>query len=247
MPQNISSKFSDKRKDEDYVFAKKVRDYRKIIRFYIIPIASVLIFLTILVLTIVPNVKYMLDGLEKGKELRETSKLLDSRISRLESMRDQHDRNTQILSTVNSIIPSEQSEVVRFRQKVAGIGSGNNLQIDSLQAGETIIEERDTNVVSKTTNFQLIEIPSKFAFNGPFDGFRDLFVELYSGNDFFIISRMNLDIDNSSRSSESWKGNFDLTKYQFYEDDNVRDYAEIPETELVNLEVIKFIENNFGL
>ena len=163
MPQNISSKFSDKRKDEDYVFAKKVRDYRKIIRFYIIPIASVLIFLTILVLTIVPNVKYMLDGLEKGKELRETSKLLDSRISRLESMRDQHDRNTQILSTVNSIIPSEQSEVVRFRQKVAGIGSGNNLQIDSLQAGETIIEERDTNVVSKTTNFQLIEIPSKFA------------------------------------------------------------------------------------
>jgi len=247
MAQNISTKIVDKTKEDDYPFAKKVRDYRKLIRFYLIPIVSVLIFLFILVFTIVPSVRHMIDGLEEGKELREESKHLDSRINRLTSMRENDARNRQILSKINQIIPSEQTEVVRFRQKVAGVGTNKGLEIDSLQAGETIVDGNNRNVVASTTNFQLIEIPSKFGFTGGFNGFRELFRDLYAGDDFFVISHMDLNVNNMNVGLDSWEGRFDLTKYQFYEDNPTRDYADVSETEPVNQQVIRFLEENFGI
>lgn len=247
MAQNISSKIVDKTKDEDYPFAKKVRDYRKLFRFYLIPIVSVLIFLFILVFTIIPSVRHMVNGLEEGKQLREESKNLDNRINRLTSMREQDEQNRRILAKVNQIIPSEQSEVVRFRQKVAGVGTGKGLTVDSLQAGEVIVDENNRNIVSSTTNFQLIEIPSRFAFTGGFNGFRELFRDLYAGDDFFVISHMDLNVNNFNLGADSWEGRFDLTKYQFYEDGSTRDYAEVLETEPVNQEVLRFLEENFGI
>lgn len=248
MAQNISTKIVDKTKEDDYPFAKRIRDYRGLVRFYLIPILSVLIFLFIFIFTIVPNVKHMIDGLEEGKELKDESKLLDDRIDRLTSMKEYDSHNLEILSKINQLIPSEQSEVVRFRQKVAGVGIGKGLTVDSLQAGEVIIDEGEKNIVSSTTNFQLIEIPSRFGFTGQFGGFRGLFNDLYAGADFFVISKMDLDVNNvNSGRWSAWEGRFDLTKYQFYEDNSIRDYANVPETEPINQEVIKFLEENFGM
>lgn len=241
---NISTKIIDKRKDEDYPFAKRVRDYKKLLRFYIIPITSVSIFLFILLFTIIPNVRYMIDGFEEGKELKQESKELDTRIERLTAMQERDDANKQLLANINQIIPSEQSEVVRFRQKVAGVGTGRGLAVDSLQAGELIIGE--DSVIESTSSFELIEIPSRFAFTGSFNGFRELFRELYSGDDFFVISSMDLNVNNFGFGTDSWEGRFDLTKYQFYEEGESSDYANVPETQPVNQEVLRFLEENFG-
>lgn len=248
MAQNISTKIVDKTKEDDYLFAKKFRNYRGLVRFYLIPITSVLIFLLILVFTIVPNVKYMVDGFEEGQKLKQESKVLDDRINILTSMQEEDSRNLQILSKVNQIIPSEKSEVVRFRQKVAGIGTGKGLIIDSLQAGEIITDEGDQDSIFSKSNSRLIEIPSRFGFTGQFGGFRELFSDLYAGVDFFVISKMDLDVNNvNSGKLNSWEGRFDLTKYQFYEDNSNIDYANVPETEPINQEVVRFIEENFGI
>lgn len=241
---NISTKIIDKTKDDDYPFAKRVRDYRKLIRFYIIPIISVILFLAILVFGIVPNVRYMIDGFQEGQELKNESKELDARIDRLASMKQRDQDNRQLLSKINSLIPSEQSEVVRFRQKVAGIGVGKGLSVESLQAGELIIE--DNRNIIETSGSQLIEIPSRFGFTGLFNGFRELFRELYSGEDFFIISNMDLNVNNFNIGVDSWEGRFDLVKYQFYEEGTVNDYLNVRETEPVNQEVLRFLEDNFG-
>lgn len=246
MARTISSKISNKSKDGDYPFAKKTYDYKKLAKFYFVPIISVVIFLALLVFTIIPNVNYMIDGLEKGKQLRAESEDLDNRINSLSSMQAQDEQNRQILNKINQIIPSEQSEVVRFRQKVAGVGTGKGLSVDSLKAGEVIVDENGRNIVSSTTNFQLIEIPSKFAFTGSFNGFRELFKDLYSGDDFFVISKMDLNIVNLNSGLGSWEGSFDLTKYQFYEGEENMDYSEVSDTTPVNQEVLKFIEENFG-
>lgn len=244
--RNISTKIIDKTKDEDYPFAKKVRDYRKLVRFYIIPIISVAIFFFILLFTVVPNVRYMIDGFEEGQELKRESKELDKRIDRLSAMKQNDSENRQLLSKINQIIPSEQSEVVRFRQKVAGVGTRKGLEVDSLQAGELIVEENSENVIDSSSGFQLIEIPSRFSFTGSFNSFRELFKELYSGEDFFVISNMDLNVNNFSFGVDSWEGRFDLTKYQFYEEGDSSDYANVPETQPVNQEVLKFLEDNFG-
>jgi len=106
MAQNINNKIVDKRNDDDYMFAKKKPNYRKLFHFYLIPIISVSIFLLLLVLTIIPNVKYMMDGLEEGKELKKESELLDQRIAILKTLKSREEEDLQILNKVNLIIPS---------------------------------------------------------------------------------------------------------------------------------------------
>lgn len=245
MAQNISNKIVDKRNEDDYAFAKKTRNYKKLFRFYLLPIISISIFLVILMFTIIPNVKYMINGLEEGKQLKKESEELDRRISLLKTLKTREEENQQILNKVNLIIPSEQSEVVKFRQKVAGLATNEGLLVESLQAGENIIDEDDA--VIENNNNQLIEIPSKFSFSGDFDAFRKLFLTLYEGDDFFIITNMDLDISSVGQSSGTWKGQFDLTKYQFSERQSEEDYMNISERQPVNQSVINFIEQNFGL
>lgn len=245
MAQNINNKIVDKRSDDDYLYAKKKTNYRKLFHFYLIPIVSVSIFLLILVLTIIPNVKYMMDGLEEGKELKKESEQLDQRIAILKTLKSREEENLQILNKVNLIIPSEQSEVVNFRQKVAGLAIEQGLIVESLQAGENIIEDKKTD--TEPSNNQLIEIPSKFSFAGEFDSFRQLFLKLYEGEDFFIITNMDLNVNNSFQSPGAWKGQFDLTKYQFSAKQSEDDFMNISEKEPVNKSVVTFIEQNFGI
>lgn len=187
----------------------------------------------------------MINGLEEGKQLKKESEELDRRISLLKTLKTREEENQQILNKVNLIIPSEQSEVVKFRQKVAGLATNEGLLVESLQAGENIIDEDDA--VIENNNNQLIEIPSKFSFSGDFDAFRKLFLTLYEGDDFFIITNMDLDISSVGQSSGTWKGQFDLTKYQFSERQSEEDYMNISERQPVNQSVINFIEQNFGL
>lgn len=245
MAQNISNKIIDKTKEDDYVFAKKVRDYRKLLRFYIIPFVSVLIFVFLLIFTIIPNINYMIDGLDEAKELKAQSSQLDSRITKLGKLKDDEERYLQILSKVNQIIPSEQSEVVKFRQKVAGFATDEGLEIQSLKAGENILDD-NRNIEPENSNNQLIEIPSKFSFTGNFDSFRELLKKLYSGEDFFIITNMDIDVNNLNLTGVNWKGQFDITKYQFSQSDLQDDFSDISESENINNGVILYIEQNFG-
>lgn len=245
MADNISNKIVDKRSEEDYVFAKNARNYKKLFRFYFLPIISISIFIIILVFTIIPNVNYMIDGLKEGQELKRESEELDQRIALLKTLQTRDAENQQILTKVNQIIPSEQSEVVKFRQKVAGLAVSEGLNVESLQAGENIIDEEDAQLEDK--NNQLIEIPSKFSFAGDFDAFRRLFIKLYEGEDFFIITNMDLDVNRFGQASGAWKGQFDLTKYQFSERQSEDDYMNVSEKQPVNQNVINFIEQNFGI
>lgn len=245
MAQTISNKIVDKRSDDDYVFAKKRQDYKKLLRFYIFPIISIIIFLIIFVFTIIPNVKYMINGLEEGQDLKEESEALDRRIAQLKTLKSREVENQQILDKVNVIIPSEQSEVVKFRQKVAQLAMSKGLAVESLQAGENIIDEEDS-IIDGAGN-QLIEIPSKFSFSGDFNSFRELFLTLYEGEDFFIITNMDLDRNNFGANAGNWKGQFDLTKYQFSLRQSEDEYINIPESQTVNQQVINFIEQNFGI
>ena len=245
MAQNISNKIIDKTKEDDYVFAKKVRDYRKLLRFYIIPFVSVLIFVFLLIFTIIPNINYMIDGLDEAKELKVQSTQLDARITKLGKLKDDEERYLQILSKVNQIIPSEQSEVVKFRQKVAGFATDEGLEIQSLKAGENILDD-NRDIELENSNNQLIEIPSKFSFTGNFDSFRELLKKLYSGEDFFIITNMDIDVNNLNLTGVNWKGQFDITKYQFSQSDLQDDFSDISESENINNGVILYIEQNFG-
>lgn len=247
MAQSLRTKISDKTKD-DYPFAKRILDYKKFFKFYFVPIVSIVLFFIVLAFAIIPNITHLINGFEEGQKLKEDTQKLDKRIAKLRKMQEEDERNNYILSKINQIIPTDKSEVVRFRQKVANIGTNKGLSVDSLQAGEVILSEdgRKSNNESRT-GFQLTEIPSRFTFVGDFYGFRELLKELYAGDDFFIISLMELNVNNSRFDVPSWKGNFDLTKYQFYEDIETRDYSKVAESEPINKSVIRFIENNFGI
>jgi hypothetical protein len=245
MNKSIASNVTDKREEDDYPFRKKVLDYRKFLKFYLIPIVSVLIFVILFIFTIVPNIKYMFDGLQDVNSLQDESKKLDSRINVLKTLKENEDVDRQTLGIINQLVPSENSEVVKFRQKVAEYGKQKGLEVESLKAGESILSEKDKNVLLETSHYQLIEIPSKFTFTGPFGSYRELLKTMYNGDDFFVISSMKLDVSADNRSSLLWRGDFDVIKYQFSQSSTGSNYSQVPETQPVNQSVVNFVRENF--
>lgn len=244
MSTSIHKKVSDKRRDEEYPFIKASYKYKNIFKFYFLPIFSVVIFFLIMIFAIVPNITYMRDQLQIVRALRDESNEYDRRISALNELKKDAESYKSLLEKVNSLVPSEQSEVVKFRQRVAQNGQDNRLIVENQKTGEILVD--DSNVVEKTTNFQLIEIPSNFLFKGEFNSLREFLRTMYEGDDFFVISSMDLDIEVIRNVGSIWMGDFDLIKYQFSEDSQTSRYEEVSEFEPINQEVVKFMGDNFG-
>lgn len=246
MNKSIASNVTDKREEDDYPFRRKVLDYRKFIKFYLIPIVSVLIFIILFIFTIIPNIKYMFDGLQDVNSLKDESEKFDARIAVLKTLKENEDQDRQTLGIINQLVPSENSEVVKFRQKVAQYGREKGLEVESLKAGESIINEKDKNVLLETSHYQLIEIPSKFTFTGPFGSYRELLKTMYNGDDFFVISSMKLDVSADTRTGLLWRGDFDMIKYQFSQSSTGANYSQVPETQPINQSVVNFVRENFA-
>ncbi len=242
----VKTKITDKREDDEYPFRKKVRDYRKFGKFYLVPITSVGIFIIIFIFTIVPNIRYMFDGLQEVNSLRDESEKLDMRLNVLKTLKEKEDQDRRILSMINNLVPSETSEVVKFRQEVAEMGKQKGLVAESLKAGESILDDKNKSVIIQTPDYQVIEIPSKFSFLGQFSSYRELLRSLYNGDDFFVISSMDLEVNQSNGSGNIWRGDFDIIKYQFSLSSTEANYSQILESQPINQSVVRFLEENFA-
>lgn len=247
MSQDISNKIIDRREDDYYPFRKRIINYGNALRFYILPISSVVIFVLIIIFAVIPNVSYMLDGLSEAQKLADESEELNRRIKRLDQLTNDIDRNKLLLEQLNNLVPTENTQVVNFRQKVAEIGERKGLEVESLKAGELIIEGPDVELINQGNSnlFSVIEIPSTFSFSGNFSSYRELLKDLYAGDDFFVVSKMDLNLTNPGSRNQNWQGEFDLIKYQFTGKTDEAKYLNVSEFSQVNQRVVKFIEENF--
>lgn len=251
--QRVDKKIVDRTIDEEYPFRKRVVDFGKYLRFYYIPSLSILILVVIFFLAIKPNLTKMFELRDDIQKLEDKDLLLDTRLKKLKLLDEQSNDTALILAKINTIIPTEQSEVVTFRERVVGIIEFNGIRVQQVRAGENRISadsQQQVDEGSILSQFEIIEIPTTFVTSGGFSGFRNFLKELYGGNDFFVVRKMELaaGTGEDTLSQLRWSGNFELIKYQYSLSEDVNPdqvYLAIQPEEQPDEQVIKFVQENF--
>lgn len=212
-------------------------------RFHFLPLLSVAFFALIIFVAVIPNVQKIFGTIDEIDSLKNKDKDLNARITRFEELKAQNTQMQAIIDKINVIVPTGNSEVVKFRDRISTTADLNKISLESSKSGETLT------IVSQlqTGNFGIIEIPSEFNMGGPFSGFRNFLNGLYQGTDFFVVNEMALS-GVKSTTEDQWQGQLNLVKYQFFTEegfDPTQVYATISENDNPDQSVIDFLQSKF--
>jgi hypothetical protein len=233
------------------VDASKAIDYSKMkifIKFYAVPILSAAIFFGIIFFAVIPTIKGMFSTLDEVDKLKSEDKALQTRIEKLTALENENVLRKDLINTINFLIPTGNSEVVKFRDRVAKATIQQNLILQSDLIGEQILENTSAEKNSSIVGFNLIQIPTEFDITGKFFNFRSFLDKLYVGQDFFIVNEMKVSSAPTPENPENWSGSFTLTKYQFFADEKFsgsEKFILISEDQSPDQVVIQFLEDNF--
>lgn len=213
---------------------------------YTVPIIAILIFVAILVILVFPtyeNISQNFQLLDSKKGEIENQK---KRLTELELIATESIQNSEFIEKLDSIIPSGVTEVVAFQRKIVEIADENNIQVDDAIVGEKILLNQNAvdSTIQTTKDLYIVQIPIQFKLIGSVVDFENFLNDIYSGEDFIIVSEMNL---NNNGESEDTTMNITLSKYQFLPVD-MEDVTflglvdSIPNTAILSPNVIDFIE-----
>ena len=192
---------------------KKRDSYMRIIRIYIIPIISVLIFMNILIFFVIDKVGDLLNDVDEINSLENDLDTQSTLLDNIELLEEEEDTLLTNLSAINSIAPSGETEVVSFSEKVFNIAQSHNL------SGVHQITSDNRDVASETVStassaVKLLEVPVTFNLVGNFSDIDEFITELSQIDDFVIISGFKL----AGNLDDGWTFQLTFSKYQFEED-----------------------------
>lgn len=220
----------------------------KSVRFYALPLISFLLFLLIVVGTVLPNISAVFYKIDEINILREKDTKLSQRLTRLANLAAQQAQRDVLLAKINEIVPTSQSQVVTFRQRVIDTAANQSVKLDSAVLGEVLIEQDSDNTESIAPGLFLVRIPSDFTLSGQIDGFRRFLSSLYLGEDFFVVNELNLRRLETEEGFESWSAQMNLVKYQFFTSDTfdpIQAYNSVSEQVIPSKVVVDFLQNRF--
>jgi hypothetical protein len=217
--------------------------------YYITPVISIIAFILIMIYGVIPNASSMSDKVIAVNYLITQDTEIKARIVKLEGIKNDLTNLQTTLSEIDSIVPEGKTEVVKFSQRIRDAinlnmssVTGPAITMNDIKTGET---QLTTATGSQVAGLTINQVPTQFTFSGGLPRFRQFFKNLYSGQDFFVVDKMNLSYD---ASSQQWYGDVSLVKYQF----NVADtfnaaqiYGSVSENTNPNQKVIDFIQTKF--
>jgi len=222
------------------------------VMYYITPVISILAFILIIALGLIPNAGIMNDNIQQINALKEEEAALKARVVKLNTLRSNIIKMDAIIEKINAIVPEGTTEVVRFAQKIRSAINVNMeryegdireppLSMEDIQTGETEL----TTVAVKVTGLKVSQVPTEFGITGGLQRLRQFFMNLYGGSDFFVVEKMDLVFD---QVEKEWTGDVSLVKYQFNKDptfDAETIYGAISEDTQPNAKVLAYLESKF--
>jgi len=190
--------------------------------FYLLPVFSFLFFLIILFSAVIPNISSMNTKLDKIEALRKEEQQLNTRIAKIRELEKDAANNQEIIKKINIIVPTGNTEVVKFGERIRSTIKDNGLLNTETALGESVLVQ-DKNQVPTTTSknttpivqdenvLSMSEIPTKFDIKGDYENIRTFFKLMYKSDDFFIVDKMSL----KKNDANAWSGEVSLAKYQF--------------------------------
>ncbi len=224
----------------------KTEDLIHWFKFYILPILSIFFLLVILLIGIYPNLKTLFGYLDEIDKMEKQSTALGTQLSKLKELNKNESRTQAYLSLIETIVPTKETEVVNFQEKIKILGTNNGLRLVESKTGETIIIPEDLEE-GEVPGVGLIEVPSQFSFQGELDDIKTFLGELNEGEDFLVINEMKLTSINSV-VSDQWTLDITFVKYQFQEMDLTENdpFSEVSEGSKPNEDVLNFIKDRYG-
>ncbi|MBP9758166.1 hypothetical protein KBD45_00585 [Candidatus Dojkabacteria bacterium] len=213
---------------------------------YLVPMLGLLIFIGILMVFTIPSI----NDLFGTYDLRDTANNeLDQKeieLKELQNLRNANKTNKDMLERLQLIIPTSQTEVVNFVNKVEQISNDTSVGFKDAVAGERLILDSAGKASTKTDdrNLRLLQIPINFTLNGTLDNLRSLLIKIYNNDDFIVMTEMQL--NNRDTETDGAKVELELSKYQYNTPASNKDYQELLKSisykEKPDQDVIEFIQ-----
>jgi len=222
------------------------------ILYYITPIISLVAFLLVIIFGVIPTFNTLINKLGTIEELKAEDTMLKQRITKMEEIKSRVADLQNVIAKINTIVPEGKTEIVKFAQRIREEVNTNmgrftfNLDepaitMDNIKTGELTLATSE-----KTTNgLKVNQVPTEFTITGGLGRFRQFFSNLYDGDDFFVVEKMALSFDSSSRK---WNGSISLVKYQFNKESSFNAasvYGAVSENSIANQKVINFLTLKF--
>lgn len=222
---------------------KQKASLSKLLKLYLLPILIGIGFLGIIIFLIIPTILSIFSTIDeiaiKNQEYAEDLELLGE----LTELNANSSEIISNLNAINTITTSDQTEVVKFRNKITDLIVSNNLTIFSQQ-----LTENDPNIISGgnlATEITLKEVPFTFQIEGAYSDVISFFDDLSQIDDFVIIKEMEFTRTEkiAADGSTVWLLDLVLVKYQFNESEALDElYKNVPPTVVISPEVLDYID-----
>lgn len=238
----------------------KLGDVLKDILFFSLPLFSFLFFIGILFNAVIPNIEDMGKRLTEVEKLRVDEAALKVRIAKIRDLQTNIASIQETIDKINTIVPTGRTEVVKFGDRIMLNINQNGLMSEGYQVGESelvsVVDKTPTAIVDPVTGLTSLEdptylplyqLPAIFNVTGQFNDIRNFFKQLYTGQDFFVVDKMDLTGSGGPQNGD-WTGDISLVKYQFTLNpafDPIKAYMGISESTALNQTVMNFLQAKF--
>lgn len=230
---------------------KNTIDWRKILKLFIVPIVAVTVFISILVLLILPEISNTFTKLDDLTSTREKTESVIEVTTQLQALNTNRSQIESDLESVNKIAPAGNTEVVLFQQKIADLAKANGLRIVSSKTEEEVLSVEGDNPI-----LGINEIPSTFSLNGKFAKIQTFIEGIKTLEDFVIIGEMQIRVidqvspDKLTDQNLEWNLLITLIKYQFQQPNEenklAEAYLQVPPTVDIEDKILEFIRAKFA-
>lgn len=220
---------------------KKKSDLSVMARLYIFPLLVSFGFILIVIFLIIPTLFSIFSTLDevsgKNVDLQNQNQLL----TQLRELNSNSSIKISQLNSVNNITTSDQTEVVRFRNRITDVILSNQLTIFSQS-----LTENDPDIISDGggDSITLKEVPFTFKIEGSYTNIVNFFADLSVLSDFVIIKEMQFSRDDKigADGTTIWTLDLVLVKYQFSTNQALDDvYRSISPSAEISQKVLDYI------
>ncbi len=205
----------------------------KFLKIYIFPIATLVVFVGIIIFLVIPRISSIFEGMELVNQNNISIKNIEQEVSDLSTLQNNPNLRSD-LDLLNNIASNGATRVVEFRDKIAGMLSSFSLAINAQRISESSFINADIR-----DSIILIEIPFEFTVGGSLENIKAFITSLSTLDDFAIVKELGI----SKGENEAWVMNIILVKYQFAANPNDDDlYSSIDPTSRIPQNIRDFLD-----
>ncbi len=217
------------------------RQFLIVFRIYLFPITSIIIFLIIIFVFTIPKIFNIFGQLGEIDRLNEDLQTRQEELIEAQRMAANEATLRRDVDILDSLAPTEVTEVVNFGTRIAELAVENELVIDNQFVSDEIDGFSSESFLESNELLLLREVPNDFEIRGDVVDVFDFIEDLGRLEDFIVVNRMEL----TALETNEWSMEIRIIKYQFQElgepSELYQAYVQVPISASVNAEIQEYL------